>query len=426
MDNKIMFFFIASVGLIFACGTAFADTPPVEPGFYGYPVDYERVCRPDFPFPDIEGVIVTDVDGDRFVGLAGMRRGDIIQAVSDTRVYEMDDIREILNSSRGETLTFTVQQLSPRFELRRRENPFYRPRKNPYRKYNFTVEVPTYTPPDPTPVVAGESKRFYHKLKMSHSPDTSQNRVFEDRSIAEEAGLEPCPIGFEGGGSVVGELMETSIDVSIQKEESSENGTTDRLPPELRRAADIILPLRLRRHIEPKIKMLESNKIIATSTPGGKFKISRGLWELMESEEEQLFLIAYLQAHFDLRHEPDPESRQYLYELFEEAINRTTGGSINFGQLSQMRNYSPGYFIYQRFVDKGYGSERVEKAFLFAQIYLKRAGYSNKGIKQYLAKIRDMEANPSKKWLDFLLKHPAKLSLEERIEKTSKLVNKYF
>ncbi len=418
--SLVIFFFIVPV-------TLRAETPPVNPGFYGYPIDYARVAQPDFPFPDVEGVIVTEVEGGRFVGLAGMRRGDIVREVQGEKIRELHDVREILNRSRGETVSFKVEQLSPRYEMRRREDPFYRPRENPYRENSFTVEVPTYTPPEPEPVIEGESGRFYHCPDMEHSPDTTVQKMFEDRSDAEEAGLRPCPICYEDEGPVVDALVQTPIDVSGEEESlpGTAEGRSD-LPEDLRKAMETIFPLRLRRHIEPSVQYLEEGKLIGYSTPGGDFKISRGLWELMESKEEQLFLIAYLQAHFDRRHEPDPDTRRYFYELLEEAIQRTTGTSFHFGQLREMSRYSPGYFVYQQIVDKGYGREPVEDAFLFAQIYLKRAGYDNSGIKKYLAKIRDMEFNPHSKWLDYLFQHPVNINMEDRIEKWAELIDEHF
>ncbi len=404
-----------------------AETPPVDPEFYGYPLDYARVARPDFPFPDLDGVIVTEVESEGLVGLAGMRRGDIIKEVRGEPVGEMHEIRQILNRSRGETVSFAVEQLSPRYEMRRREDPFYRPRENPYREYYFTVSVPVYTPPDPEPVVEGESGRFYHCLDMNHSPDTRDHRLFEDRSDAEEAGLRPCPICYEDDGLAVDALVETPIDVSAgeERDPSTAENHSD-LPEDLQEAVETIFPLRLRRHVEPSVQFLDEDNLVGYSTPGGDFKISRGLWELMESREEQLFLVAYLQAHFDLRHQPDPDTRRYFYELLEEAIQRTTGTDFHFGQLREISRYSPGYFVYQQLVDKGYGREPVEDAFLFAQIYLKRAGYGTEGIHKYLAKIRDMEANPHGKWLDFLFQHPVNINMEYRVERWEELIDEHF
>ncbi len=119
----IMFIIFLSPGILLA-----GDTPSYEMGFYGYPLNYIRILKHETFFPEGQSLYVTELEEKSRFTRAGMRKGDIITSLNGRRINSYKPVQNIVNSSRGSTVSVVVSRLSPRFRYKKSKDPFYKPR----------------------------------------------------------------------------------------------------------------------------------------------------------------------------------------------------------------------------------------------------------------------------------------------------------
>jgi predicted Zn-dependent protease len=153
--------------------------------------------------------------------------------------------------------------------------------------------------------------------------------------------------------------------------------------------------------------------------------ITRGLWELLETETEKAFHLAHVLAHLDMRHQLSIAGKGKVFELIENAA-KNAAGSRAWGYLKQVHEELADYFLGLRVSEHGYSGEEEREALCVAFINLYRAGYDFDGLEIYRKKREDMVDNLNPKWANFLLHHPLPGSLLEKISIWEDRVPKYF
>ncbi len=443
MLKQFRFIFLLIFLFFFVCMSAQAgeipgkekrEILPIEPGFYGYPLKYFRLLKPKFPFPNVSGLYVTSVDREKPAAVGGLRRFAIIQKIAGQKVDRMQQVLTVLKKHRGEKVTFSGYELTPSYEKRKRENPFYDPRgRSPYRSFSFQCKYPIRRVSEPEPVYVAAGGSLYHKLGYRHSPDSATAQVFEGKKVAREAGFLPCPICFSGtddGPSVTKFVSDElgNVEGKVEKEFKKKYGLIKELPPLMEKIKKRLFKYRLCEGVKPKVIYLDTSKFCGLGLPDGGIILTRGLWRAMEAPAEKVFLLAHLLGHFDFRQSPGIESQNKILKLLTKAIKRTTGGEIDFGRLRKIAEYLPAYAksTYRGFIQQGYGTENEKRALFAGMVYLYKAGYSLDSVDGYVEIIRDLEDYPSPRWMNFELRHPFPDSIDYYISHWKKHIPKEF
>ena len=408
---------------------------PVEPGFYGYPLKILRIFDPEHPYPEERGLIVTEVDVESPVGLAGMEPESVITHINGASVNYMPEIEELLNEKVGETLKFEGYELRPSYLKRRREDPFFDFRgRRPYRKFNFEVEYPVRYEAEPDPVIVHPDGELYHEKNFAHSPDTATGRVIKSAEQAREEGYRPCPFCFPGEevdddvtGIVDDELPGGS---GVTEELQDEYGLIRNLPDKLIEMKELIFPQRLRTEIDPEIFFLDTDRFYGLGSAGGEIIISRGLWDYLEFEPQRRYMLATLLAHMDLQHRPGVPGEEYLFDLIRRGFAQLTGrvSGIDLDHLEDLEQRLPAYLrvTYRGIVERGYDNEEEKRALFLGLIYLHRAGIEDKGYSQYLDYKEEIIRHPHPRRMAFQLQRPKPRQIREKLENWLDVIPDHF
>lgn len=156
------------------------------------------------------------------------------------------------------------------------------------------------------PVVANLISRKYHLSTCRHLP-TAQNRSdFATRKEAEVEGFQACPICYPPF------MTGTSYDSSLETELGREScGTIEynyrvvndpEVLSHLEKVCSTLVADTTRHHVTYHFRYLDDDDINAFSSPNGYIYVTRGLMEIIESDDELAFVIAHEMGHIELKH----------------------------------------------------------------------------------------------------------------------------
>ncbi len=405
------------------------ETGPLDPGFSGYPLIYERTMNFNRPYPDVEALYVNRLREESPAVEAGLRRGSMIVSVADTPVRTLEDVRSVITRHVGETVTLVVHTTTARHRKRLRENPLARPRDaNIYERRELQVH---YRRPEPRrfTVVAGPNRRLYHRVDLQHSPDTRGHTTYLNPAEARKDTLDPCPVCFPGREASIFEKVvtdELAAPEGIIQGLLREYSTLSSPPEEVRAVADDLFPLRLHKHVSPRLILLDTTDPYAFSLSSGKIVLSQGFLNLIETRSELAFTLSRLLAHVDLGHNPNPVTTSRLRRLLEEAIQRTTGVGFTFDQVEGWAPKVPGFSYYRDLLSRGYSEEEERAASFLGMVYLHRSDYDLSGVDRWRRKMRDLEDAVHPYWLNFLLRHPIPSGIEQDIREWKRRIPRRF
>lgn len=423
-------FFVALLltGLVIP-GLVSAQDTVADPGFYGYPLTYQRTMDYSHPYPEGDGFYVYRVSDGSRAEKAGIERGHIIRSVDGETVRTIGDILEAISRDPSDTFTFSVSEIAPQYKLKIRQDPFYDiQRKNIYRTDNYTVSYRRKAP-EPVTVYQGKDGRLFHRGGFEHTPNTQTAQKFSNPRKAEESGLEACSICFpEGQGGIVEELIKSQVGGASDfvQELKKKYSTARDVPPELKTLAVRLFRQRLRRRISPRMLLIDTDKYHAFGLENGTIMISDGLLNLMEGSRETAAQLAHQMAHMDLKHSATPVQKARLQSLIERAINEATGVSVTFEDIKEYSPNIPGFRYYSELIEQGYGEAQEREVTFFAMVYLYRAGFDMDGVTEILQKRADMQSEVHPRWLEYVLKHPYPSDIESEIKEWKKRIPKAF
>ncbi|MFB6355286.1 MAG: PDZ domain-containing protein [bacterium] len=424
---------IVSLVLICLAGTfspaQARDTQPAKLGFSGYPLMYVRTYKYDQPFPKVQGFYVKQVNEDAPSVKNGLRRGNIITKINGKPVRSMDNIEEIMSQRRYDTVSFELYAMSPRYEKKLRENPFYKPSGDEvYERSRIQFRLEDREPKKLT-VLVHSGGELYHRPGYNHSPDPRNSNSFSSIEQAREEGYNPCPICFPGKeSSLIKDIWKREMGESkkIVKNLTEKYQSTKDIPSRLKKVAIRLFRQRLREEPKPHITLLKTKNFYGLGLKDGSLILSNGLMSSYETERGLAGQVAHQLAHTDLRHDHKAVEVQQFRSLLEEAVKRTTGVSFTFQDLRDLSPNLPGFTYYRELLEQGYGEDNEHEALFFAMVYLYKAGYDFSAIKEIIAKRKDMQNSVHPRWLDYLLQHPHPRGVMVDYERWSQLIPKRF
>lgn len=408
----------------------FAQQSINNPGFYGYPLRYQRTMEFEHPYPDTAGFYVYKISEGSRAHKAGIEPGHVLNRVNGRIVNSMEDILDVINNRDTDPVHFDVLEMAPQYKKKLRDNPFYElPSKGVYREDRYIVSFQK-TKPKKITVYEGKGGRLYHRPHRLHSPPPESSQSFANLEEARESGLSPCPICFpEGEGA---NIVRSLIQEQFGSASDFVSGLMDKfktmtsLSGELRSIGVRLFRQRLRKRVDPHIEILNTNQFHAFGVPNGTILISKGLKDVMEGEDELAAQVAHQLAHTDLKHDPSPVQKARFQSLIEEAINRTTGVGITFEDIREYSPSIPGFSYYRELIERGYGDDQELESVFFAMVYMYRAGFDMSAVVEILEKRSDMEDEVHPRWLEYVLKHPLPSNYQNRIHEWKKRIPREF
>jgi hypothetical protein len=268
-------------------------------------------------------------------------------------------------------------------------------------------------------VVGNKTSKMYHLLNTNHSPKKENLQNFNSRTEAEQNQYYPCPICFPSYKSF--SYSDREIEDSLGKEGCGiiEYYYRVELNPELiTRIEKIAAPLikdTYRKNIDYKFRVIDSNEVNAFAAPNGYIYITKGMLNVVESDDELDFVIAHEMAHIEKKH---------AVISYYRALTGTLLAAIF---ISSNDNYKdPATVLLTTIMTtailKGYSREQENEADEIALAHLKHIGKDYLSFNTVMGKFIDMRQQ--KIWaIDRIF--ATHQTPEKRIENLNKLLQAY-
>jgi predicted Zn-dependent protease len=169
-------------------------------------------------------------------------------------------------------------------------------------------------------------------------------------------------------------------------------------------------------HKDVHVGILESNEVMAYSTPGGFIWISRGTIAMCENEDQLAAVIAHELGHVVMNHGMDAYRKATEGKITDSAVFKKVESNLGpvVGNFAQM----VGGFA-DNLVQNGYGKDQEFEADNFGTRALGEAGFDPKNMVTMLKRLEAYEKAKGDKEGNFAKNHPEP---EERIEEIEKIL----
>lgn len=240
------------------------------------------------------------------------------------------------------------------------------------------------------PVVGNKTSKMYHLLDTNHNTHENNREDFNSRIKAEERGYRPCPICFPSYKSFSysdRELEETlgregcgTIEYYYRVEHNPE------LIARIERVAAPLIKDTYRKNIDYKFRVLDSTEVNAFASPNGYIYITKGLLDIVESDDELAFVIAHEMGHIEKKHAVI-RYRRALAAMFLSAIFLASNDNYEDPETALLT------VVMTELVLKGYSREQENEADEVALSHLKRAGMDHRSFNIVMGKFISICAN---------------------------------
>ena len=218
------------------------------------------------------------------------------------------------------------------------------------------------------PVVVNLQSKQYHLPDCRHLPRPDVRRDYPTRKAAELDGCLPCRVCYPRLAS--GRLYDRRIEDSLGRTSCGEIEFYYRVqdaPAEIARLERVAAPLvasTTRYHVDYRFRYLDDPTVNAFSTPNGFIYVTRGLMEIIESDDELAMVIAHEMAHIE---------RKHAVVRYKQALALAVIGSI-FVANSDSSQEAVMVTVAVELIMKGFSREQENEADETAVSHLKRAG----------------------------------------------------
>lgn len=268
-------------------------------------------------------------------------------------------------------------------------------------------------------VVGNKTSKMYHLLNTNHSPKEANRQDFNSRIEAEQNKYYPCPICFPSYKSFSysdKELEETlgregcgTIEYYYRVEQNPE------LVSRLETVATPLIKDTNRKNVDYKFRIIDSSEVNAFSAPNGYIYVSKGLLNIVESDDELTFVIAHEMGHIEKKH---------AIIRYRRALAAAIIASIFIASNSNNKDQTADLLavVMAGIVLKGYSREQENEADEVALAHLKHTGMDYLSFNVLMGKFIDMRQRKIWAINQIFLTHPAP---EKRLENLNKLLQVY-
>ncbi len=231
------------------------------------------------------------------------------------------------------------------------------------------------------PVTGAKNGGLYHKAGTGHITRRGERADFKNPRLARDAGFKPCPICFPGSRHrgrtdiltrQLGREMTRAIETTYIVDTSGEMA---RLVEELGR--------KLLKGNPPegnpcRFRLLETDEVNAYCVPGGIY-ITRGLVDILESDDEVAGILAHEMAHC---------RRNHPVKMYQQARNNQhVGTAVAIATGTGWTTALSDFAI--QLITAGWNREFETEADLYAVAYLRNGGFDPGEYLVAMKKLRD-------------------------------------
>ncbi len=239
------------------------------------------------------------------------------------------------------------------------------------------------------PVIGNKTSLIYHMPDCLHPPASENCDRFNTRIEAETANFRPCPICFpsyksyvygdrnieEGLGSEACGLLEYYYRLDHNPE----------LIQRLEKIAEPIIADTIRKNVDYKFRILDSTEVNAFAASNGFIYVTKGLLDIIESDDELAFVLAHEIAHIEKKHAVINYKRAMALS-FMAAIFIAGSGNDSKDNMETALFTS----VMLNIIMKGYSREQEREADEVGFAHLKRTGKNYQEHRTLFGKFSDM------------------------------------
>ncbi|HHZ19587.1 MAG TPA: M48 family metalloprotease [Firmicutes bacterium] len=266
------------------------------------------------------------------------------------------------------------------------------------------------------PVVVNTNSNRYHLPNCRHLPRIEDQRVYNTRREADQAGHTPCLVCFPSFYSYI------DPDKALEDKLGAESaGTLEYYyrvahdPEQLARVKAVagkIIPHTRRKNVDYAFYLLDTDMVNAFSLPGGYIYVTTGLLKVVESDDELAFILGHEMAH-NVRKHAIAQYRQAMGLTFLSAILILSNDSDNKEEQVLLATFL------NNLIMNGYSQKQEREADRLGAVYAVRSGYDQNAYKTVLGKFMDMRERSSYLLEKLFSTHPTP---EARLDN----INKYW
>jgi len=256
-------------------------------------------------------------------------------------------------------------------------------------------------------VIGNTQSKLYHLPNCSHLPPENERILFKNRLTAESEGFKPCKICFPETSPLV---FTSNLERELGKQAAGYLEYyyrviyDDDLIAHINKLGHEVAKVSERPEIDWRFSILNTQEINAFALPGGYVYITKGMLDILESDEEIMAVLAHEIGHVVKKHGVQMYQQQVALSIIGSIIALNTKASTAF---------SMGFDFVKILITRGYSRGAEKEADLCAVNYLHKAKYNPQVFLRVLHKIKDMEKHETPESSVYLRTHPP---TEERIK----------
>lgn len=261
------------------------------------------------------------------------------------------------------------------------------------------------------PVTGSSAGKMYHKEDAGHVTQKGTRRHFENPRKARKAGYKPCRLCFPGTAPY---KKHDPLEAALGKELTrtiEQNYVLYRNPEVVERVERIGRKIVKNNSFDDytyRFRVLDTTDVNAYSLPGGSTYITKGLMDIIESDDELAGILSHEIAHTNRRHAVKMFRRARTHAILGTVLIIATGSRW----AAVAANFANNFFV------SGWSRGFEAEADRYGIIYTTAAGYDPSEYVILLKKLHDFsKLKPS--GLQWFRTHPTD---EQRIQEAGKSI----
>jgi len=271
------------------------------------------------------------------------------------------------------------------------------------------------------PVIGHLTSKAYHLTQCNNLPRKDLQVPLNSRKEAEQNEYRPCPVCFPPYRNCVNsdrQLEETlGAEACGTLEYYYRLSDNPELIARLRKIAAPIVADSMRKHMDIKFRILETDEINAFAAPNGYIYFTQGLLDVLETDDEIAFVIAHELGHIEKKHAVINYKRAQALSLFAAIL--IAGTSNNSSDQAKASLFAT---VMANIIMKGYSRDQEKEADEMALTHLKRTNMDYNAYRIVMGKFMDLRQNKVTTIEKIFSTHP---SPEERIANLEKYLSAY-
>jgi hypothetical protein len=242
-----------------------------------------------------------------------------------------------------------------------------------------------------TSVIGNKTSHIYHLTQNHHLPGPEQQVVFSSRSEAEKNGYRPCPVCFPPYKAILN--GDRALEESLGQEGC---GTleyyyrVEENPEVIARLKKVAAPLiadSTRKNYEYKFRLLDTDEINAFAAPNGFIYVTKGLLNIVESDDELAFVLAHELGHLEKKHAVISYKKAQAASFLASLLIIAAASNKNNNDQTAVALAT---LVMTNIILKGYSRDQEKEADEMALTHLKRTGMDFRAYRMVMGKFIDL------------------------------------